>query len=136
MVDTNGVIVFMGHPSNRKIEEDIDNLLKGEKLTGAGCVVAGEDTVEAVSDCKGTVEDVENFKASTKTWVGEIKEKASKMQRAFLVMTCDQVYNFSKDSVSCDITVHTVIMGGEEAERAAVHEECKKKNQGPWKNRD
>lgn len=40
LVDTHGKIVFMGHPANRKIEEDIDKLLKGETLTGAGCNAA------------------------------------------------------------------------------------------------
>ena len=41
LVDTEGTIVFVGHPANRKLEEDIDNLLKGEKLTGAGTTKAG-----------------------------------------------------------------------------------------------
>jgi len=37
IVDTNGMIVFKGHPANRPdLEADFDNLLKGEKLTGAG----------------------------------------------------------------------------------------------------
>lgn len=34
LIDTHGTIVFMGHPASRNIEEDIDNLLKGGKLTG------------------------------------------------------------------------------------------------------
>jgi thiol-disulfide isomerase/thioredoxin len=137
LIDTDGVIVFMGHPANRDIEKDIDALLKGEKLTGAGCEAAGGDAEDnAASDSKGTIADVEKFKAETKDWVVTMKDRASKLQRAFLVMTCDQTHNFSKDSVSCDITVHTVIMGGEADDKNAVHEECKKKNQGPWKNRD
>lgn len=41
MVDTHGKIVFMGHPASRKIEEDIDNLLKDGKLTGEGTKAAG-----------------------------------------------------------------------------------------------
>jgi hypothetical protein len=36
LVDGNGVIVFKGHPSVRKLEEDIEKLLKGEELTGEG----------------------------------------------------------------------------------------------------
>jgi len=36
LVDTEGTIVFMGHPSSRKIEEDIDALLAGKKLEGNG----------------------------------------------------------------------------------------------------
>lgn len=35
LVDTEGKIVFIGHPSERPdLAEDIDNLLKGEKLSG------------------------------------------------------------------------------------------------------
>ena len=33
LVDTEGKIVFVGHPSERDLEADINTLLKGEKLT-------------------------------------------------------------------------------------------------------
>lgn len=33
LVDTEGRIVFVGHPSERDLEADINTLLKGEKLT-------------------------------------------------------------------------------------------------------
>jgi hypothetical protein len=33
LVDTHGKIVFKGHPSKCKLEEDIDSLLKGETIT-------------------------------------------------------------------------------------------------------
>lgn len=37
IIDTNGKIVFKGHPANRSdLEADFDALLKGEKITGAG----------------------------------------------------------------------------------------------------
>jgi hypothetical protein len=36
LVDQDGVIVFKGHPATRKLEEDLDALSKGEKLTGEG----------------------------------------------------------------------------------------------------
>jgi hypothetical protein len=36
LVDGNGVIVFKGHPAVRKLEEDIEKLLKGEEITGEG----------------------------------------------------------------------------------------------------
>jgi thiol-disulfide isomerase/thioredoxin len=36
IIDTHGVIVFMGHPASRKLEEDIDTLLFCEKITGKG----------------------------------------------------------------------------------------------------
>jgi len=43
LVDTHGKIVFVGHPASRKLEEDIDTLLKGEKITGAGTSKGGGD---------------------------------------------------------------------------------------------
>jgi hypothetical protein len=41
LVDGNGVIAFKGHPAVRKLEEDIEKLLKGEELTGEGTVPKG-----------------------------------------------------------------------------------------------
>jgi len=43
LVDTKGNIVFVGHPASRKLEEDINTLLKGEKISGAGTTAAGGD---------------------------------------------------------------------------------------------
>lgn len=136
LVDTEGVIVFMGHPASRNIEKDIDALLKGEKLTGEGCSAKGAEEVGKAEASKATVEDVSKFKANTASWVKEIKDKAASLQRAFLVMTCNEVHDCKDNSVNLDITCHTVIMGGDEALRTTIHEECKKHSQGPWKNRD
>jgi len=37
LIDTNGKIVFKGHPANRSdLEADFDTLLKGEEITGKG----------------------------------------------------------------------------------------------------
>jgi len=33
LIDTEGKIVFVGHPSERDLEADINTLLKGEQLT-------------------------------------------------------------------------------------------------------
>jgi hypothetical protein len=41
LVDTHGKIVFVGHPANRNLEEDFDNLLAGKVLTGKGTEPAG-----------------------------------------------------------------------------------------------
>ena len=32
LIDTNGMIAFIGHPAERKLEADIETLLKGQKL--------------------------------------------------------------------------------------------------------
>jgi len=43
IVDTNGKIVFKGHPASRpNLEEDFDTLLKGGEITGAGTESEGK----------------------------------------------------------------------------------------------
>jgi len=44
LIDTHGKIAFIGHPATRSLENDIDTLLKDEKLTGQG--LGGEDEDE------------------------------------------------------------------------------------------
>lgn len=52
LVDTTGTIVFIGHPANRPdLEGDIDKLLKGEKITGAGTTATGGEA-EGESNAK------------------------------------------------------------------------------------
>lgn len=46
LVDKAGKIVFVGHPASRKLEEDIDALLAGKTLSGAGTTAAGGDDDE------------------------------------------------------------------------------------------
>jgi len=42
LVDTNGTIVFKGHPANRSnLEQDFDDLLAGKTITGPGTEAAG-----------------------------------------------------------------------------------------------
>lgn len=36
LIDGNGILSFVGHPASRELENDIDKLIKGEKLTGEG----------------------------------------------------------------------------------------------------
>lgn len=44
LIDSQGNIAFAGHPSERKLEEDIETLLKGEALNGTkGGEGAGAD---------------------------------------------------------------------------------------------
>lgn len=38
LVDKQGKIAFIGHPSWRALDEDINNLIKGKKISGKGCV--------------------------------------------------------------------------------------------------
>ena len=38
LVNKEGKIAFIGHPSWRRLDEDINNLIKGKNITGRGCV--------------------------------------------------------------------------------------------------
>ena len=38
LIDKEGKIAFIGHPSWRRLDEDINTLIKGKKITGRGCV--------------------------------------------------------------------------------------------------
>jgi len=48
LVDTNGKIVFKGHPASRKnLEQDFDDLIAGKTITGDGTgAEAGDDEEE------------------------------------------------------------------------------------------
>ena len=49
LVDGNGVLAFVGHPASRKLEEDIDKLIKGESLTGEGTgASSGDDSYKDI----------------------------------------------------------------------------------------
>lgn len=59
LIDTQGKIVFVGHPSSRDLEVDINTLLKGEDITGAGT------SSQLVSDeASGKTLDEEGLKAA------------------------------------------------------------------------
>ena len=94
MVDTHGKIVFVGHPADRSLEEDIDNLLKGEKITGEGTEAAGgaADNVEEIADA--SYEELSTkFKSEAKKICKDQKSNASKLQRALLVMVVDATWD-------------------------------------------
>merc|ERR1711998_432424 len=63
IVDTNGKIVFKGHPANRpNLEEDFDTLLKGETITGPGTESADAPTAAATNDDKKEINPAEALK--------------------------------------------------------------------------
>jgi len=96
LIDTEGKIVFIGHPASRKLEEDFDTLLKGEKITGAGTTRGGGDgDGEEGSNKEITNEDYDKlttlFKDGTKAICedADILAEAKKLQRAFFVLVVD-----------------------------------------------
>ena len=89
LVDTNGTIVFMGHPSSRNLEEDIDALLAGKTLEGNGTQPASASSADAAGVKFATDEEVEKFTKGTAEWVKGMKTTSEGCHYARLYMTVD-----------------------------------------------
>lgn len=77
LVGPEGKIVFVGHPSSRQLEKDIDTLLKGEKLTGKGTSNEGGADGEEGEDASFKDLDLTTVTAEMSRWEDEIKRLAS-----------------------------------------------------------
>lgn len=126
LVDLNGVIVWMGHPLTRNLEEDLTNLLAGKVLE-----VKPEDDEyddeepeeEKKEDEKNIDMDVakvavDTFIADTKALLegSEFKESASKLMRAFLVLVNDTTCDLAKaGELRTAMHCHTSLVGPEKA---------------------
>ena len=123
LIDTQGKIVFAGHPSERDLEKDIETLLKGEALSGAkngeAGVAAGED-----EEAEGyTEKDLEAIQTEMKRFEEEIKAKLlaredlkehySLMMRDFVVLIRQTKYDGSKFLTNYENI--NVLVGGETA---------------------
>ena len=91
LVDKEGKIAFIGHPTWRNLDEDINNLIKGKTLSGRGCInpttafdahwadkenlIDSKEVDETVKDfmtkCNAMIEkhDIESTSAAMKTCV-------------------------------------------------------------------
>lgn len=92
LIDQAGTIAYVGHPASRKLEEDIETLLKGEKLTG----VAGGDDEDGAEDSSFKDLDLEKVEKEIKTFGSRateltsnksIQENAATLQRALVVVS-------------------------------------------------
>lgn len=57
LIDTNGKIVYVGHPASRDLEKDIETLLKGDALKG---VVGGSGDEDEDDESAFTERDLES----------------------------------------------------------------------------
>lgn len=76
LIDKQGQIVFKGHPSERKnLEEDIDTLLKGEKIS---VKESKDDEPKAAEELSGKdlTEEIEKFTNDSKAMLDSVKQKA------------------------------------------------------------
>jgi len=117
LVDTNGVIVFVGHPASRKLEEDINALLAGEKITGAGTVRAGG---EEGGDGESKPISNEDYDRLTKIFKegaaklcadADVKADAAKLQRAFFVLVVDAKIDLKNGGMTGEMQCITQLFG-------------------------
>ena len=110
LIDTTGKIVFKGHPASRKLEEDIDNLLKGEKLTGVEEPEAAEKDEQAAAS-EFTDEEVDKaaakFLTESKEFMTANLESLKKLARAFLVLEDESKFDCKTKKLQRNITCIT-----------------------------
>jgi len=104
LLDKEGKIVFIGHPATRNLETDINDLLEGKTISGAGCSAAGdEDEGEGDDSQSVTGADADAAVASFLTEAEQlmnsdaVKEASAGAPRAFLVLVTSGKYDWDND---------------------------------------
>ena len=107
LVDTNGKIVFKGHPASRKnLEDDIDKLLKGETLQDITSNVEEEPEVTNNVDLATAIDEIEKNKKILSVIKSDEKEqeRAAKMYRNSCVFYIEANYYINTRKVHLDYT--------------------------------
>jgi len=97
LIDTQGKIVFKGHPANRpNLADDLSTLLKGEKITGKGCEPeekkdggeAADEPAEGFkeADCDAINKEMDEFRNVGAEMIKEVGKDAKGMMRDFCVL--------------------------------------------------
>lgn len=116
LLDTEGKVVFMGHPASRKFEDDFDTLLAGNKITGDGTTAAGGDDGDSSAGGKAmSAEDLANtitgFRSGVDAAKKEIGDAANQMMRAFFVLVQQSTFDRSSGSFKTDLKHYQVLVG-------------------------
>lgn len=117
IVDTKGVIAFMGHPAHRSdLVKDFDSLLDGKALEGVKSKDGGDDEEEdgaavTVNEIKDQFNQIGKFDAIAKELQTECKEDAKVLMRNFCVMTLSAAYNPKDGTWTSDYMNHRVLVG-------------------------
>jgi len=122
LVDTEGKIVFKGHPAQRQnLEQDMKDLAEGKKLSGTeeesankGLACAAEPSSTETKpelDSAQVNKEIDEFKevAAAMQKDEALKEHAKKCPRAFCVMVFEQKYKNKK--MSSDFKNYRVVVG-------------------------
>ena len=116
LVDTHGKIVWIGHPSSRKLEEDINALLEGKEISGVeGDAEDEEGAAEASGDLDfekaGDAAAIFKLQSSELFKTEDFKEKAKALARGFVVLVTETKLNAKEHKTTTSMTCHTVIVG-------------------------
>jgi len=118
LLDTEGKVVFMGHPANRKFEDDFTKLLAGEKITGKGTTQEAEgDSVEkddgSAKEMSGEVlsKALTNFNEGVAKAKKEVGDKAKGLMRAFLVLVQDSKFDTKSGIFKTSLKHYQVLVG-------------------------
>lgn len=124
LIDTEGKIVFKGHPANRKdLEQDMKDLSEGKKLSGS------EDEAPKAMACSAeaavteskpqldqaqVMKEIDEFKEVAAAFQKDeaLKEHAKKCPRAFCVMVFESKYKNKK--FATDFKNYRVVVGPQE----------------------
>jgi len=137
LVDTNGKIVFMGHPASRpNLVQDFDDLLAGKIITGAGTTAGGgDDDEEFKENVQGDAAEaaVTDFlaKSNTHLQTDATKDAAAGMPRAFCVLVHEMRYDCKNKKTMNNMKNYHVLVGPQDKINS-MKEILKPFNDGPW----
>jgi hypothetical protein len=127
LVDKQGVIVFKGHPASRpNLEQDIDDLIAGKSLTGAGVwsgELGEEKKEEENEENSGKELDGEKINSEIDGFVEiqkkvmeseELKKAAESLIRAFNVFVFEQTLVPNTGKTTSEYNNYRVLMGKQE----------------------
>eukprot|EP00347_Sterkiella_histriomuscorum_P014174 403361878 len=119
LVDTHGKIAFVGHPASRNLEQDIETLLKDEKLKG---VKGGEDEEGDAAGFKALDlteldQEVSRFQGAVKELQKnpELKAQVAQLARDFVVLVRETKYDKQNDRFLTKFENINVLVGKQSA---------------------
>jgi hypothetical protein len=126
LINKQGKIVYKGHPAQRNLEEDLDNLaadkvLEGngivnEKASGAPAEAKKEDDVKEIEDPTSINDEIDSFKAVFDGFKDnkDLCDQAKAMQRAFCVLVFTTKYNPTTKKTMGKYENYRVLVGKQE----------------------
>jgi thiol-disulfide isomerase/thioredoxin len=112
LVDKRGKIVFVGHPSSRNLEKDIDALLKGNEI-GEGRAKASASSTGQAADPDLTPSEaaaaLSKFKTESKEFNEQFKDTCSKLTKGFLLVVDKAQFDCKDKEFKHKLECHVVL---------------------------